>query len=490
MLKITLTYSIDESLENFAFDGEKISFGRGSEADLRFDDKGLSRLHATIHREDDQIWIVDENSTNGSFVNGERVSPHGTILYDGDIIKIGNFTKIKVSISEEAEEKKAEETENVSAISPDTPAKTEEKAAAAKSSFGMIPLLITGLAVFVITASAVFIGVKALSGGDSGTTGNVSNDEFEEIEIVQNDDNKTKKTKSEQTSTTDTNDTSSSSSSSPSPTPLPKLPDNPNADKVLVSESKKYKDLSEAEKKQYISVKAERIAQIIGNQKSEPIPPLAIEAIKKDLDGYVGRLNRNKNDDCSQGGWIKSDFRSVLERATKTSPFIIRSFEKENLSPQIGIYVAMIESEHCSCLESNTGAVGMFQFLPRTAEEFGLPVNQRCSPEPSAKASAIYLKYLINFAGTSPESVPLAIASYNSGQGAMRINLEQVLKEKGAQNRSFWTMVENKNLMTSKYSEQFDRENSKYVPKFFAAAIIGENPQDFGVNQKPLSLYR
>jgi len=37
--------------------------------------------------------------------------------------------------------------------------------------------------------------------------------------------------------------------------------------------------------------------------------------------------------------------------------------------------------------------------------------------------------------------------------------------------------------------KQFRNENIKYVPKFFAAAIIGENPQDFGINMQPLSTY-
>lgn len=258
----------------------------------------------------------------------------------------------------------------------------------------------------------------------------------------------------------------------------------------MVTETKKYPQLSDTEKHDYISVKAERIAQIIGNQKSEPIPPSAIDTIKRFVDGYSGRLNKPKNDDCSQGGWIRSDFRSVLERATQTSPFVVRNFEKENLAPQIGIYVAMIESEHCSCLTSPTGAVGMFQFLPRSAPDYGLAADQRCDRELSAKAAAAYLKSLIGFSGSGPESVPLAIASFNSGQGALRINLREVLSEKGSQNRSFWTMVENKDVMQSKYSGQFEKENSHYVPKFFATAIIGENPQDFGVSQKPLSLYR
>lgn len=494
MLKATLTFSTADNSEEFAFEGEKISFGRGGEVDKQINDDGLSRLHAVIYREEDEFWIVDENSTNGSFVNGERVGQHGTALFDGDVIKIGNYTSITIHIGEaspEKEEETEEETVNVPAVSTNESVNTEVKSDAAKSSFGMIPLLITGLAVLVIAASAIFIGVNVLGENEKIDTSHISNEDFDDIEIVQTDDggNKSKTSKTQTTSTTD-GDNGTSTQINQTSTPLPKLPDNPNAEKVLVTETKKYQQLSEEEKKQYISVKAERIAQIIGNQKSEPIPPSAINTIKKYVDGYTGRLNKAKVDDCSQGGWLRSDFRSVLERATQTSPFIVHNFEKENLAPQIGIYVAMIESEHCSCLTSNTGAVGMFQFLPRSAPDYGLPTDQRCDRELSAKAAANYLKSLIGFSGSGPESVPLAIASFNSGQGALRINLNEVLSEKGSQNRSFWTMVENQELMQSKYSGQFERENAHYVPKFFATAIIGENPQDFGVNQKPLSLYR
>ncbi len=65
-------------------DGERTTFGRGSEADYRFEDSGLSRLHATVYRDGDRVWVVDENSTNGTFVNGERVAGAGTPLRSGD----------------------------------------------------------------------------------------------------------------------------------------------------------------------------------------------------------------------------------------------------------------------------------------------------------------------------------------------------------------------------------------------------------------------
>jgi hypothetical protein len=247
--------------------------------------------------------------------------------------------------------------------------------------------------------------------------------------------------------------------------------------------------MSDTDKNRYIAVKSEKIARIIGNQKSEPIPAEAVQQIKGFLNGYVNRINKAKKDSCEPGSWVASDFASVLARASRTSPYVIRSFRAEGIEPQIGIYVAMIEGEHCPCLTSPTGAKGMFQFLASSAPDYGLSPDQRCDPEQSAKAGAKYLKTLIARFGTAPDSVPLAIASFNSGQGNLSKNLDTVFSATGGQNRNFWTLTANKGMLQGGAGKQFNSENIKYVPKFFAAAIIGENPQDFGVSLQPLSTY-
>ncbi|MGA8209500.1 MAG: DUF3662 and FHA domain-containing protein [Nocardioidaceae bacterium] len=72
--------------------------GRGSEADLRIDDPGVSRRHAEIRVEarpsaspgDTGVSVVDLGSTNGLLVNGSKVQQ--ATLADGGTIKIGNTT--------------------------------------------------------------------------------------------------------------------------------------------------------------------------------------------------------------------------------------------------------------------------------------------------------------------------------------------------------------------------------------------------------------
>lgn len=66
--------------------------GRGSEADLRINDPGVSRRHAQIHvtggGDDLTIYIEDLGSTNGVIVNGAKV--HRANLDDGSRIEIGS----------------------------------------------------------------------------------------------------------------------------------------------------------------------------------------------------------------------------------------------------------------------------------------------------------------------------------------------------------------------------------------------------------------
>jgi pSer/pThr/pTyr-binding forkhead associated (FHA) protein len=54
---------------------------------------GVSRRHATIHREETGYYITDLNSTNGTRVNGRRLLPNKPCrLSSGDIISLGRLS--------------------------------------------------------------------------------------------------------------------------------------------------------------------------------------------------------------------------------------------------------------------------------------------------------------------------------------------------------------------------------------------------------------
>lgn len=79
--------------------------GRGTDADLRINDPGVSRRHAEIRVMPGvgapTVSVIDLGSTNGTVVNGERVQQ--AVLGDGAVVKIGN-TSMTVHLVGEREE--------------------------------------------------------------------------------------------------------------------------------------------------------------------------------------------------------------------------------------------------------------------------------------------------------------------------------------------------------------------------------------------------
>jgi hypothetical protein len=62
--------------------------GRGTEADIRLPDTGVSRKHVDVVLDGGTAFAEDLGSTNGTLVNGRRISRQA--LSDGDVIRIGH----------------------------------------------------------------------------------------------------------------------------------------------------------------------------------------------------------------------------------------------------------------------------------------------------------------------------------------------------------------------------------------------------------------
>lgn len=81
----------------------RVNLGRSLEADVRLEDEGVSRIHANMERRDDgTVMLNDNGSTNGTYVNGTRVSQME--LSDGDRIQVGSVTILKFSYQDSLEE--------------------------------------------------------------------------------------------------------------------------------------------------------------------------------------------------------------------------------------------------------------------------------------------------------------------------------------------------------------------------------------------------
>jgi ABC transport system ATP-binding/permease protein len=68
------------------------SIGRSVQADIQFDASNLSRLHIEVTVDENGVQVVDLHSSNGSFLNGERLTPHQAYqIKAGDLLRIGSF---------------------------------------------------------------------------------------------------------------------------------------------------------------------------------------------------------------------------------------------------------------------------------------------------------------------------------------------------------------------------------------------------------------
>lgn len=83
------------------FDKSEVTVGRHASSDLRFDphaDLDVSTRHAELQEQSGAWRIIDQASTNGTYVNGVRVSGSKT-LKDGDVISFGvNGPRVEVHL--------------------------------------------------------------------------------------------------------------------------------------------------------------------------------------------------------------------------------------------------------------------------------------------------------------------------------------------------------------------------------------------------------
>jgi pSer/pThr/pTyr-binding forkhead associated (FHA) protein len=85
----------------FYLDKPVVSIGRLVANGICLEDPFVSRHHCVIRNEDGQYVIKDLHSTNGTYVNGERINAYS--LAEGDLIRIGaSRFEVRLQNSEES----------------------------------------------------------------------------------------------------------------------------------------------------------------------------------------------------------------------------------------------------------------------------------------------------------------------------------------------------------------------------------------------------
>lgn len=159
----------------------------------------------------------------------------------------------------------------------------------------------------------------------------------------------------------------------------------------------------------------------------------------------------------------------IIKRANRIFPVMEPILKKYGV-PDDFKYLAVIESRLENAV-SPAGARGVWQFMPATAKEYGMEVNdiidERYHLEKATEAAC---KYLLD-AKKRFGSWTMAAASYNGGMAGMARQME---RQKG----------------TDYYDLLFVEETSRYVFRILALKEIMQNPQKYGYTIPQNELYK
>ncbi|MEY4064960.1 MAG: hypothetical protein RIR26_1168, partial [Pseudomonadota bacterium] len=188
-------------------------------------------------------------------------------------------------------------------------------------------------------------------------------------------------------------------------------------------------------------------------------PPSVMDVqFQKKVEGWIERFTRGDG------------HKKLFEKKEKYWSVIQAALAEEGLPPELG-YLVWVESEFNETARSPVGALGLWQFMPATAKDFGLKVDprmridERTDAVKSSKAAAQYLSMLLKQFGT--DRYMLAIASYNAGQNAVE-RKALAARIRRAPKPDFWAL-----------RDRLPQETVDYVPKFLAAIIINRNPERY-----------
>jgi len=177
---------------------------------------------------------------------------------------------------------------------------------------------------------------------------------------------------------------------------------------------------------------------------------IAVEAVKKNISLFSEKIRERFSVWLSRSGRYLDLMKEIL---------------KEKDVPEEIVFLPLIESGFNPYAYSPARAVGCWQFIASTAKKYGLKINwwrdERRDPVKSTEAAADYLKDLYEMFG----SWNLAMAAYNAGEG-------KILKALNKTNTDdYWELLNTRHIKN---------ETKNYVPKFIAASLIANSPQNFG----------
>jgi membrane-bound lytic murein transglycosylase D len=149
--------------------------------------------------------------------------------------------------------------------------------------------------------------------------------------------------------------------------------------------------------------------------------------------------------------------------------YMVDEVERRGLPMEIAL-LPIVESTLNPYALSRSGAAGIWQLMPDTAERYGVSIDWwydgRRDPIDSTRAALDYLEYLHDY---FDGDWLLAIAAYNCGEGCI------ARAQRRARSTSYWSL-------------DLNRETEQYVPRILALARLIEDPDHYGVALPTLDL--
>jgi len=172
-------------------------------------------------------------------------------------------------------------------------------------------------------------------------------------------------------------------------------------------------------------------------------------------------------------GAAKERIQSRLAKGTQYEAMIRKKMREGGL-PEDMYYLALVESGFDPNAYSRAAAVGMWQFMTSTGRDMGLRIDwwidERRDPFKSTNAAVRFIKGLNDQFG----SLYLAAAAYNGGPGRIARGLSRYADDlEGTSGDDLFFALADKDYLRD--------ETREYVPQLIAAALIGKEPERYGM---------
>ena len=159
-------------------------------------------------------------------------------------------------------------------------------------------------------------------------------------------------------------------------------------------------------------------------------------------------------------------FNEFLSKSYYFIYYVIQELEAADLPPELAL-IPFVESNYDPFSISPSGAVGLWQFMPKTGRMFNLEKSwwseDRHDPYRSTHAAIGYFKYLLE---RFDNDLYLALAAYNAGPTYLD---RQINKNK------------RRNLDYDFWSLDLNKQVTEYIPKYIAIREIVFNSEKYGV---------